>query len=135
MIKELPKHSHELRVHDYRKGPNHVEVVCKGSEDECRAHAAKIAKEMGEGFGVGYVLSNGGYKLIDLAEERKQKIEKAGPDLLKVLVDLLESVNPVFNKANEGELGFELGEYIATKGIPSDASIRSAITAIKKATE
>lgn len=63
------------------------------------------------------------------------KLIASAPELLEALKGILESVNPVFNKMNPGELGFELGEYIATKGIPSDASITFALAAIKKATE
>ncbi len=75
--------THEIRIHDYRKGPNHVEILCSGTEQECTKFLEKEALD--RGVGPSFLTGNGGYRFVDLEEEKLQKARAAGPDLLLAL--------------------------------------------------
>ncbi len=76
-------HTHEIRYHDYRKGNNHSEVLCKGTQEECNAFLKSKAADME--CGVGLLLNNCGYSFVSLEYEAQERIKAAAPELLSAL--------------------------------------------------
>jgi hypothetical protein len=81
-------HTHEVRKFDYRKPKGkQTTVEHKGnSNEECYQWLEALAKE--SNCGAGLLLNNGGYSIVDLAEEKKNYIKSLAPELLDALIDL-----------------------------------------------
>lgn len=86
-------HTHELRLHDYTKGLNHIQVLVKGTEEDCLAYLEIEAKR--RGCGIGLLVNNGGYTVVDLAAEVIAKKKAAGVELFDALQILLEEAERV----------------------------------------
>ncbi len=56
-----------------------------GNEDSCWEYMRKQAKLAD--CGVGLLMNNGGYRVVDLQQERKELLEKAAPDMLNLLAE------------------------------------------------
>lgn len=92
--KESKTHTHEIRRSWYEKGKSGTKVVCEGSEKDCEDFLKEESKK--SGFGVGFLINNGGYERISLEEERINKIKKAAVDLYesaKQAASYLQTIN------------------------------------------
>jgi hypothetical protein len=86
-----PTHTHELRLTAWLGVDNGYKktILVKGTKEECSEHLEKLAEK--GNCGVGLLLNNGGYRLVDLAEEIVRFKKEAGVELYDTLVDLLNS--------------------------------------------
>lgn len=120
--------THQLR----RRINNHTlheEVVAAGNEPYVYKCISSIAKE--KGVGVGLLLANGGYRIVELEHERLQKIQQHGPELLDALIHLVDSINPHSFPKRSWDLDITTKFHIGSKTIPDDKSIIKAIAAIR----
>lgn len=118
-------HTHELRRTSFDENripmyQKHLHVC--GTKNDCYEYLERIAKMCK--CGVGLLLNNGGYEIVDLEEERVNKIKSAAPELLEALQEYV----------NNEERGIR---YANKYGIPHQVSekYRLAKAAIKKATD
>lgn len=87
-------HTHELRRTSFDENripmyQKHLHVC--GTKNDCYEYLERIAKMFK--CGVGLLLNNGGYEIVDLEEERVNKIKSAAPELLEVLQDIKHHCN------------------------------------------
>jgi hypothetical protein len=69
-------------------------------------------------------------------EEANIKLIAAAPELLRALIEVIESAKPTDVTPHKKSRGIDLGEfYVGSCGIPSGKAIHMAINAIKKATK
>lgn len=120
-------HTHELRLTSYdpNKKPHFsTQVLVRGTKEECYKRVEEIAEE--EKVGKFFLLSNGGYRIVDLAEEKVKKAKEAGPELLEALKGSLQMMEQslVYRKKNGLKIGLVFLE----------TAIQDAKAAIKKAT-
>jgi hypothetical protein len=90
-----PTHTHELRLIGwyglevgFKKS-----ILVKGTNDDCYKRLEELAKE--QKCGVGLLLNNGGYRVVNLAEEVIQFKKEAGVELYAVLEELSNYPLPV----------------------------------------
>jgi hypothetical protein len=89
-----PTHTHELRLNGWyglEKG-HKKSILVKGTEDECQAELQRLAEK--SNCGIGLLLNNGGYRLVNLAEEVIYYKKEAGVELYDALTEALKHPMP-----------------------------------------
>mgnify|MGYP000858856078 FL=1 len=78
------KHTHEVRKQDHGKSV----VKFSGTRPECLKYMEEVS--INHGYTVGFLLSNGGYRIINLEHEKKVKLQQAAPALLEACIEAKE---------------------------------------------
>ena len=83
-------HTHELRKTTHKLAIGGIKytstVLVKGSNQECYEYLGKIAEEYK--CGIGLLLNNGGYSVVDLDLEKIKRICDSGVQLLESLGEM-----------------------------------------------
>lgn len=111
--------THELRLEhfDIDKNPAlWTTVEHQGSYQECYNKINQIGYDKGFPNG-NCLLSNGGYKIVSLKEEREGKIKKAGIELYEALIALYDWSRKI-NTGDEGDQAQQLAEKALKKANP-----------------
>lgn len=91
----VPTHTHELRLigwYGLEKGYK-KEILVKGTNDECNEYLKNLAEK--QKCGVGLLLNNGGYSIVNLAEETIRFKKEAGVELYDMLAEVSKLPLPV----------------------------------------
>lgn len=141
--------THELRLLHYRDWEfvkakreegidmplGYFEVLVQGTKEECHQEVVRLAEE--QSVGTGLLYNNGGYRIVDLEEERIKVIEDNGVQLLEVLQELVDreisshnAMNHHPRKQKAERDGVDINDVTL---IPS--SVEKALEVIKKATK
>ena len=105
----METHTFELRLNkfDHKKEPSSwTEILYKGnSYEECKTELSEICKKIGYDENCNFALTNGGYKIVDLAKERIRRIKEHGVELLETLK---EAKTIIYNLCNNLEKRSEI---------------------------
>jgi len=119
------QHTHEVWVN--KSDPNAAtQTVSTGTYVECFQYVDKLAKE--KGFGAGLLLTNGNYDIISVAQEAKEKTERAAPEMLAALLYYRAGIDNFYNCLDFGKcnLNAEAITFMNEVGISINAAVKSA---------